>query len=380
MRPRVLLPGPTELEDEVLEALGRQVVPHYGDEWVATYNCVLDDLRQVFLTAHEMLLLVGTGTAGLEGALGSMVAPGERVVVVDNGHFGARLVTMARALGLEVVTVAAPGGRAVAPEDVGAVLQAQRCEAVCVVHNETSTGVVNPLRELAQVAHQHGAALVVDAVSSVGGVELRVDEWQIEACCGAVQKCLGAPPGLAPVALLPNAIETMRRKRDIGHRGFYLQLLTWLDYARDWADWHPFPVTMACSLVLALQAALRPLLAEGMEARWSSLRDAARRLRQALRALGCGILADEAVASPVTTTVVLPQALDAVELLAWLRTERRLWVAGGLGEQKGRSIRLGHFCRGASDDYLRLLLIALEDFFATHGVPVERGAALAAFE
>ncbi len=378
MRPRLLIPGPTELEDEVLQVLSRQIVPHYGDEWVATFNATLAQLRRVFCTEQTVLLMVSTGTLAVESAMAGLVLAGEKMLVVNNGLFGERLVKISRALGHDVVELRAPDGDVPDLDDLRRLLVQQRPQAVTVVHNETSTGAVMPLQDTAAICNEAEVPLIVDGVSSIGGVAFRMDDWGIAACGTSTQKCLGAPPGLAPIAVSNRAIEIMEAKRERSHRGFYLDFLTWRDAAREGADWHPFPVSMACSLVLALQEALRLLFQEGLQPRLERYQATAVRLRAALRALGCEPLAREEVASPVTTTFLLPEGISAPVVGRQLREQRGLWVARGLGDWYERALRIGHFCRGASLDYLRLLILALSDILQAQGRPTDREAALAA--
>jgi len=374
-----MIPGPTEMAPEVLSAMGRQAVPHYGDDWVREHNEALGMLAEAFRTQTQPILLVGTGTAGLEAGIGTLLPPGERVAVTVNGGFGDRWVGILEALGLEVMPVEAPWGQGVTREGLARTLDEQgQVRALAVVHSETSTGVLNPLQELAEEAHERGILVIVDAISSFGGAWLPVDEWGIDVCVGSTQKCLAAPPGLCPVAVSDRAWQAMEAVRDTNRRSWYLNLLTWRDYAREWADWHPYPVTMACALVLALKAALGLLLEEGLRERCDRLARLAAAFRAGVKAVGCHTLADERWASPTTTAVGLPEGISGLRAREFLEQEAGLVVAFGFGEYRERGFRVGHFGTAATWECTARLLQGIEEFLRTEGYAVEKGAGAAA--
>lgn len=378
-RPRLMIPGPTEMAPEVIAAMGRQAVPHYGDEWVREHNETLDLLARAFRTRTRPLLLVGTGTSGLEAGVGTLLQPGERIAVTVNGGFGDRWVGILEAMGLEVVPVAAPWGQAVTRDDLRRTLDERgQVKALAAMHGETSTGVLNPIDELAAEAHLRGALVVVDAISTFGGAWLPVDEWEIDVCVGSTQKCLAAPPGLCPVAVSDRAWEAMEAARKTNRRSWYLNLLTWRDYARDWADWHPYPVTMACALVLALKEALRQLLDEGLKERCERLTRLAAAFRAGVRALGCHTIADEKWACPTTTALELPEGVSGLEARQFLEDEKGLVVAFGFDEYRERGFRVGHFGAAANWECTAHLLDGLGEFLARAGQAVEAGAGVTA--
>jgi len=178
---RLMIPGPVDVEDDVLAAMAEPVLPHYGQEWMAVYDETRERLQQVFATQNDIVMMTGPGTAGLDAALGSLLCTGEKVLVAHNGFFGARLKMVARAYGLDVRSVEAPHGQPLDPEAVRQQLAAEPdIQALIVVHLETSTSVLNPLQEIAAVAHEFDTPLIVDAVSSLGGMPLPVDEWGID--------------------------------------------------------------------------------------------------------------------------------------------------------------------------------------------------------
>lgn len=366
-RYRLMIPGPVEVDDAVLDAMGAPVAVHYGPEWTALYKNTTERMKAVFRTTGDVFLLASSGSGGLEAAVSSLLAPGERAVVGVNGFFGQRLATIARMRGIEVVTVTAPWGEPIDPADVRAALaKDSRIAALMTVHHETSTGVLNPIAELGALAREFNVPFVVDAVSSLGGEELAMDEWGVDICVTASQKCLEAPPGLAPVAVSPHAWKVMDGKGEFP-AGWYLNLRVWRQYAQEWGDWHPFPMTLPTNNVLALRAALDRLEAEGLNGRIARYRDAARYLRAGLRGLGFALFVDGKAAASVITAVRRLGNMDVADLITFLKDEHGIRIAGGLGETKGEIFRVGHMGKAASREYLDLLLKALADYLREKG-------------
>jgi alanine-glyoxylate transaminase/serine-glyoxylate transaminase/serine-pyruvate transaminase len=338
-----MIPGPVTVEDDVLHEMGGPVQVHYGPQFTAIYHETVGLLQRVFKTQGDVHILVGSGSAGVDAAVGSLMAPGEKILVGCNGYFGQRLVDICKLYGLTVAVVEAPYGKPLAPGDFAdALAQQPDIGALALVHLETSTTVLNPLAEIAGIARRHHIPLIVDAISSLGGVPLAMDELEIDVCVGASQKCLGAPPGLAPVAVSARAWEIMRARPQRNH-GWYLNLQVWQEHKEAWADWHPFPVTMATNNVLALRAGLQSLLAEGLDARFERYARLAARLREGLRQLGLKLFAADEQSSPLLTGVCSPEGVSSGEIVRYLYEEHRIKVAGGMGaELRERIFRIGH--------------------------------------
>jgi alanine-glyoxylate transaminase/serine-glyoxylate transaminase/serine-pyruvate transaminase len=358
----LMIPGPVDAEDDVLEAMSHRVLPHYGGPWLEIYNQAVDGLRQVFGTEGDLFLMTGPGTAGLEAALGSLAYTGEKVLVAQNGFFGQRLGTVARAYGLDVRTVEAPLGELIDPQAIKRRLAAEPdIQAVVVVHLETSTGVLNPVQEIAAITGEAGVPIIVDAVSSLGGVPLRVDDWGLDVCVSVINKCLGCPPGIAPISVSERAWAQIERKGDRNH-GWYLNLGVWKQYARDWGDWHPYPTSMPTNNVLALLASLRRILAQGLEAQYERHARAAAQVRQTLNAWGFTSFAPEAHSSPLITAVYPPPGVDIEDLRRYLLAKRQIMVSGGLQDLRGKIMRVGHIGKAASDEYVQRLLEGIEAY------------------
>jgi alanine-glyoxylate transaminase/serine-glyoxylate transaminase/serine-pyruvate transaminase len=359
-----MIPGPVPLSDGCMAELQRPVEAHYGSAWAELYHETVGLMQVPFGTVTaDVFLIVGSGSTGLEAAIGSLTNVGDRVLVGVNGYFGERLVAIARGLGTDPLEVPAAWGEPIDPAELDTALSGSpEATAVLVTHVETSTGVSNPVPEIAAVAREHGVPIVVDAVSSLGGMRVAMDTWGIDVCVSATQKCLGAPAGLAPVAVSQGAWPRMERRRS--PRGWYLDLLTWrLAASRD-RSWHPHPVTMPTTIVRALHRALRELDAEGINRRAARLAALAARLRLGLRSLGLQPLADDRWAAPVVTAFRPPPALAGADMVEYVERVHGIRIAGSPGSGTQDLVRVGHMAPIVSERDIDDVLVALEGFLA----------------
>jgi alanine-glyoxylate transaminase/serine-glyoxylate transaminase/serine-pyruvate transaminase len=338
-----MIPGPVELEQDVREVMGAPVQPHSGADFAKAYHETTEMLKSIFGTQGDVFLLVGSGSAGVEACVGSVAVSGEKIIVGSNGFFGDRLLSMAESYGLDVINIRSDWGEPLRPEDFRlALAHHPDARAVAIVHLETSTTVVNPIAEVGIIARSYGVPFLVDAVSSIGGMPVRMDDWGIDLCASASQKCLGGPTGLAPVAVGPLGWAAVDRVKHKEH-GWYLDLRVWRQYARDWSDWHPFPITMATSSVLALRQSLCHLLAEGAEARFERYRALALRLRAGLRQIGIRPFTPDEIMAPVITAAYSPPGIPSSHLVQYLADIHEIRIAGALGETlKDKIFRIGH--------------------------------------
>jgi aspartate aminotransferase-like enzyme len=348
---RFFLAGPTYVLQRVREAQQRQPVGHRSPEFRAAYERVSAALQSVFRTSRPVLTATGSATLLMEAAVASTV--GRRVLHLVNGAFAQRFQAIARSHGLDPDQVAVPMGQAIDPDTVRQALRRARYDAVTVVHSETSTGVLNPLADIARaVREESDALLLVDAVSSLGGVPVETDAWGLDVVLTAAQKALALPPGLAFAAVSERAAGRMA---EVPRRGFYTDLLRYLDKHREGGT----ITTPAVTLLWAAEAQLGSLLAEGIEARWA--RHAALQRRTLAWAEGRGLPLPAAAGrrSPTVTALGAPPGMAAPDLVKGL-AERGFTVSGGYGDWKPTTFRIGHMGEVQEGD-LEGLLAALDE-------------------
>lgn len=361
-RAKLMIPGPVDIEQDVRQAMGGPSVAHYGKDWVDVYRETLGLLGEVFQTRGDIHILAGPGTAGLGAALGSLLRTGDEVLIPYNGFFGERMATVARCYGLHVVPLSFPVGMPLDVDRIQATLeQNPAVQAVAVVHHETSAGVLNPVQQIASLTREREIPIVVDAIASLGGVPLPVDEWGLDVVVTVANKCLASPPGIAPVSVSERAWEVMASKPDRAH-GWYLNLETWKKYAEEWADWHPYPTTLPTRNILALRTSLRRIIDKGLPAYYAEHREAAGRVRSGLREMGFRLLVEGEHACPLITAVRRQSSFQVEDLIRYLHQVHRIEISGGIGELSGEIFRVGHMGKAASRQYTDAFLTALEDF------------------
>lgn len=374
-RPQNLrIPGPTFVPQTVLAASARPMINHRGPEFAALLAALTRALQDFLRTRGDVLLLTASGSGGMEAAVANTLSSGDKVLLFVNGAFGERFYSICKAYGVDVRRVDVPLGRAVDPDLVREELAKEKgkdgAKAVLLTHNETSTGVLNPLKEIAEVVRESGKLLIVDSVSGAGAVELEVDEWGVDVLVSASQKAWGAPPGLAIVTMSEKAWKAYERSN---LPKSYFDLMAYKTALEKGAT----PATPAVSVVIALQESLRLMAEEGLEAILRRHRDLARATRRGLQAVNLALFADEAHASPAVTAFRPPTRVDARNLIRVLRDDYDTIVAGGQGKLDGQLVRVGHMGFVTMTDmvaFFSALELALKDF----NQPVESGQAIAA--
>ncbi len=356
--PRILLgPGPSLVDPRVQRAMLAPVVGHLDPEFIKVMDRTQELLRFVFETANPLTLPIsGTGTAGMEAAVANMVEPGDPVLVCINGYFGGRIAEMAARYGGQVETLQARWGEVFSAGQLRQALQRRPARLVAIVQGETSTGALQPLAEIATAVHEAGALLLVDAVTSLGGVKVGVDELGIDICYSGSQKCLGCPPGLAPITLGPRAEEKLARRQG-PPPAWYLDLALLRKY---WGSERVYHHTAPISMVYALYEGLRLTAEEGLEQRWARHRQNAALLWDGLEKLGLELHVAPEHRLPPLTTVRIPAGVDDLTVRRRLLEEFNIEISGGLGELKGKIWRIGLMGFSSRPELVALLLAALQ--------------------
>ena len=384
---RLLLgPGPSLVHPRVYRAMMTPVIGYLDPVFIQLLDDTQRPLRTVFRTENDMTMAAsGTGTAGMEAAIYNIVEPGDTVVVCQNGFFGTRMADMARRCGAEVVLVEAEWGRIIEPDQVRQALSASgggRVKVVTIVHGETSTGILQPLPEISRIVHEHGALLLVDAVTSLAGCELLIDEWGIDVCFSGTQKCLSAPPGMSPLTFSAQAMEVVANRKE-PVRSWYLDLTM---LGRYWTGpstgsgqatrtyHHTPPMTM----LYALREGLRIVLEEGLEPRFARHQRNAGALAAGLEAMGLKLHAQEGYRLPPLTTVKVPEGIDDMKLRQGLLHEHSIEVGGGIGALQGQVLRIGLMGYGSTEANVFALLFGLETQLAKQRFRLEAGGGVAA--
>nr|AIA15473.1 Aminotransferase class-V [uncultured bacterium] len=363
-RLKLMIPGPIEVEDDVLEWMGSPIQAHYGDQWLAVHNETIALLKQIIGTSGYVYMLPGSGSLGLDAAVQSTFAPGSKVAIGNNGNFGRRLTEILEANGVIPVPVLAEPTEALNPQTFDALLTADTSiVGVAAVHLETSTAVLNPVQAIAAIARRHNRLSLIDTVSSLGGTLYEMDNWDIDITVTASQKGLGGAPGVAIVAVGPRAWEAISPQPD-RPRSWYLDLRRWQWYAEHWADWHPFPVTVPTSVILGMRAALQSIQREGLGARLEHYETLASQLRNGLRALGLSPAVDDDIMAPVLTAVFVPDGIRATEIVKYLADQHSIKITTGFGDLKEKVIRIGHMGGKLNEDDIDTLLVAIRQFLA----------------
>ena len=369
---RILLgPGPSLIPPRVIGALGAPVLSHLDPDFVPLLDDVRASLRRVFRADDKALTLAtpGTGTSAMEAAVANVVTEGTRAVIIVSGYFGDRLVQIVERYGGRVRRIDVEWGRAADPQRLRDELRRDGADVVGIVHAETSTGVRNPVRELAAVAREHGALTIVDTVTSLGGHEVDLAGWGVDVAYSCTQKCIGAPSGLAPIAVSGAA-----RARLVKCRSFYLDLQLLEDY---WVS-RKYHHTMSSSLVYALREALLMVEEEGLDARIARHERHHLALAAGLEAMGLSLLPPPGERLWTLNAVQVPPGVDEAAVRRTLLTTFNLEVGAGLGPLAGRIWRVGLMGASSTPQTLLQFLAALESALASHGHDVPAGAGVAA--
>lgn len=367
---RLLLgPGPSPVDDRVLAAMAEPLLGHLDPLFLRCMDDVQNLLRYVFETENRVTIPISaTGSAGMEAALVNVIERGDDVVVCINGVFGQRMRDIVERAGGNAIVVEAEWGRTIDPNKIEAALKSCRPRALALVHAETSTGVLQDLSGLSELAHRHNALLIVDAVTSLGGHPVSVDSNGIDICYSGTQKCLGAPPGLAPITFNERAIELIRARRS-KVQSWYLDITLVEHY---WGDDRTYHHTAPISMNYALREALRLIHEEGLEARWRRHELNHRALVAGVKAMGLRMAVAEGQRLWSLNAISVPEGVDDARVRARL-LEENIEIGGGLGPMKGRIWRVGLMGSGSTRENVGVVLAALHRALKAEGFDCDSG-------
>lgn len=373
---RVLMgPGPSDVDPRVLEALSRPTIGHLDPEFLNILNEIRALLQYTFQTKNKMTLAMsGTGSAGMETCVVNLIEPGDPMLVCINGVFGSRMADVARRCGADVTILEIEWGKVFSPDQIKQALQKKAAKVIGIVHAETSTGACQPIEEISKIVHEHGALLLVDSVTSLGGMNVDVDGWGIDACYSGSQKCLSCPPGLAPVTLNDASVKVLEnRKTKV--QSWYLDLTMIRQY---WGTERLYHHTAPINMNYALLEALNMVKEEGLELRWARHLANHQILRAGLSAIGINYVAQPGHELPMLNAVSVPDGADDVIVRKQLLNEFGIEIGGGLGVFKGKVWRIGLMGSASTRSNVMLFLSALEKCLLDQNVKFERGASIAA--
>ncbi len=368
----LMIPGPTNVPPRVLEAMYRPIINHRGPEFETLYAELFENLKYFFQTSWDVIPFTSSGTGAMECVISNTIAPGDKVLVPLYGNFTNRIKEIVEAYGGKAITFEVPKREAVTAKQIEEALAQESVKMVYIVFNETSTGVaVKDLKDIARIAHEHGALIAVDAISGLGGDELPVEEWQIDFCVTASQKCLAGPPGMSMVSISNRAWGVVNSMKPRSHY-FDLKL-----YKKFFLERRQPPFTPAIPIFIAVNEALKLLKEEGIENRIKRHRICAEAFYKAFEAMGLKCYAKPEFRSNTVITVEVPEGLKDVEIRRVMREKYDISIAGGMADLKGKVIRIGSM--GVINQSMVIATIsALECTLKELGYMVELGSGVEA--
>lgn len=353
----LMTPGPVECSPRVLEALSRPQIYHYYPGFVSLFEDTLEKLRKVYQTNGDVVILQGEGVLGLEASVANVISRGDKVLVCDSGPFGKWFSLYVENYGGIPELISVPYDEALTVESVKERLDnAQDVKALTVVHCETPTGIINPVAEICREAYKRGILTIVDAVASLGGMDVRPDEWKIDLCICASQKCIGSTPGLTTLSVSDYAWQAITRKNP-PIRNSYVSLLDWKEA---WKN-KRFPYTPFTAELFAFNEALSEILEEGLDTVFARHQRVAEICRRSLRRLGLKLWPKKLeFASDTVTAFRIPDNLDESKIVGHMAERYGILIGGGYGETKGKLLRIGHMGYQANEAFIAATTSALE--------------------
>ncbi len=371
-------PGPSDVHPNVLKAMATPLLGHLDPEFLKIMNETMELIRYVYETENKVTVAMsGTGSSGMETIFVNLIEPGDKVIIGVNGLFGQRMVDVAERSGAEVIQVEAEWGKIIEPKDIEVALKNNsEVKAVAIVHAETSTGVQQPLEEISKLVKEYSVLFFVDAVTSLGGTKVGVDELGIDAVYSGTQKCISAPPGLSPVSLSDKAVEILNnRKTKV--QSWYLDLSMIQAY---WGKERFYHHTAPISMIYSLHEALGLIKDEGLENTFKRHEMNGRALQLGLEAMGLELLAQKEYRLPMLTSVRVPKNAEDAKVRKLLLERYGIEIGGGLGPLKGQIWRIGLMGYSSQRSNVLLFLSALEAILVELNVVINQGKAIRAAE
>jgi alanine-glyoxylate transaminase/serine-glyoxylate transaminase/serine-pyruvate transaminase len=356
---RILLgPGPSNIPPRVSKAISDHVVGHLDPVFLSIMEEVQAMLREVFMTENRFTIPIsGTGSAGMESALVNTIERGDNVLVCVNGVFGTRMCDIVERCGGILKRIDAQWGKPVEIDLVRQAMEDFPAKIVAIVHAETSTGVLQPLEEISKIVHGHDALLIIDAVTSLAGVEVKIDDWEVDVCYSGTQKCLSCPPGLAPITFNSRAVEKLKNRKE-AVQSWYLDMTMLEKY---WGPDRVYHHTAPISMIYALRESLRLVLEEGLRQRWERHRKYHNALVSGLEKLGLSMLVEKKYRTPMLNSVIIPEGVDDGSVRNRLLNEYNIEIGSGLGPLKGKIWRIGLMGHSCTQENVDLILFALKN-------------------
>ena len=366
-------PGPLEIHPRVYQALTSPVIGYLDPAYLKILDQVGDQLRKVFQTRNRVTHAApGTGTSGMEACVANLIEPGDKILVCVHGYFGDRLRQMVERQRAQLTLLEEEWGKPIDPQRVEAAFKAQSYKVITLVHAETSTGVLQPMDDIVKLADEHGVMILLDTVTSLGGVEVKMDEWGLDAAYSCSQKCIGCPPGLAPISFSDRAIEAVRnRKQPVS--SWYLDITLLEKY---WGSDRIYHHTSSSTLNYALLEALRLIEEEGLQNRFERHLENHRALVAGVEAMGLKMHVSPEHRLPTLNTIRIPEGVDDVKARGYLLETFNLEIGGGLGALKGKVWRVGLMGYSSSAENVLFFLSAISRALTIQGHKTDLAAGI----
>ena len=370
---RLMGPGPLDVHPRVYKALSSPVIGYMDPVYLKVLDRIGELLPPVFgRTGGITNAMPGTGSSGMEAAVANLLEPGDRVLVCVHGYFGDRVRQMAERQGAEITVLEEDWGNPIDPQRVEDALKQGPYKLMTVVHAETSTGVLQPMDDIARLAKEYDTMLLLDTVSSLGGIEIKVDKWGVDVCFSCSQKCIGCPPGLAPITFSDRAVEMVKNRKS-AVRSWYLDLSLIEKY---WGNERVYHHTSSSTLNYALLEALLLIHEEGLHVRFTRHLKNHKALVAGIEALGLKMLVDEPYRLPTLNTVVIPEGVDDLKLRRYLLEKFKLDIGGGFGFLAGKVWRVGLMGYSSSADNVLFFIPTISRALAVQGIKTDLSAGL----